>query len=204
MNDLEQQRQEYIRHSGLGEAIVGPVRVGDCEVSLHRQVGPDLTWSLIEQEQNQDGLSEWFVISDEPDDDPQGESSTQTFSSLRSEWPEPLREEMGDRPPPMLQPPAIGSVSAMSVCPDGSISQGGPVKTSLGASSWESGSAIHGVLPPGAVSVELTAGEEGVPIHVGQGLFLAAVPPGVGVTLIFRGPQGEVLGELHVEAEWLS
>ncbi len=204
MDDLEQQRQEYLRHSGLGEAILSPVRVGNCEVSLHRQVGSDSTWALIEQEQNQHGVSEWFVISDEPDDDLQSESSTRTFSSPQGEWPESLREEMGDRPPPMLHPPAIGSVSTVTVCPDGSISQGGPVKTSLGASSWESGSAIHGVLPPRAVSVEVTTDEEAIPVHVGQGLFLAAMPPGVDVTLIFRGLQGEVLEEIHVETEWLS
>ncbi len=60
------------------------------------------------------------------------------------------------------------------------------------------------MLPPGAVSVEVTTDEEAIPVHVGQGLFLAAVPPGVDVTLIFRGMQGEVLDERHIEAEWLN
>ncbi len=188
----------------MGQAILPPVRVGNCEVSLHRQVGPDLTWSLIEQEQNQDGVSEWFGVSDEPDDSVQCESPSQGFSSRTAGWPERPRTEIGDRSPPMLRSPTIGSVSTVTVCPGGSISQGGPVKTSLGATSWESGSAIHGVLPPGAVSVEVTMNEEAIPVHIGQGLFLAAVRLGADVTVIFRGLQGDILEERHIESEWLS
>ncbi len=204
VDDLEQRRHQYIRSSGLGETLLPPVRVGHCEVSLHRQTDADPTWSLVEQEQPQGSPMKWFVFSDEADDTSQSEPSVQTFRSQPGEWPESLREEMGDLPPPRLEPPAIGDIWAVTICPDGNISQGGPVDVGLGFTSWESGAAIYGLLPPGAESIRVTRGEEAIPVHVRQGLFLAAIPTGADVTVTFRGPQGQILEEHRLEADWIE
>ncbi len=39
-------RREYIEHCGLGEALLPPIRVGSCEVSLHYQetLDPHAPW----------------------------------------------------------------------------------------------------------------------------------------------------------------
>lgn len=74
----------------------------------------------------------------------------------------------------------------------------------MGFTSWASGMAMYGMLLAGAASIEATAGDEAIPVHVGNGLFLAAIPPGVDVTVIFRGPQGEVLEEQRFDDDWLN
>ncbi len=186
MEDLEQRRQQYIRSSGLGEAILPPVRVGDCELSLHRQVVSDPTYDIAQQQQDEDFSVSWRGFPEE------------------GELADAMKQELSDRLRTVLTTsPAIGSVSAVSVCPDGSVSQGGLVEEAMGGTSSESGAAIHGPLPAGAVSVEVMVGEETIPVHVGQGLFLAAVPPGAEVTIIFKGPQSEIIEEHHIEAGWL-
>ncbi len=205
MDDLDPRRQGYTQGSGLGEALVPPVRVGECEVSLHRQVRPDPLWALMEQDQQDEGPVKWYLFSfpDETDDDPQGEPSEQVFSAPRGEVPEALREVWGDRPttPP---PPTIGGVVSVTVCPDGSISQGGPVPFGVSGTICEGGTAVHGPLPKDAVSVEANAGEESVPVHVGQGVFLTAVSSGVDLTIIFRDPQGDIVEERHMQDGWLD
>lgn len=205
VDDLDLRRQAYIEGSGLGEALVPPVRVGECEVSLHQQIEVDPVWALMEQDQQDSGPVKWYLFSspDETDDDPYGEPSVQEFSAPRGELPEALREGWGDRlaiPPP----PTIGDVVDVMVCPDGSISQGGSVPFGVSATICEDGTAIHGPLPDGVVSVEAIAGEGSVPVHVGQGVFLTVVPSSVDLTIIFKGPQGDVIGERHMADGWLD
>ncbi len=203
MDDLEQRRHQYIRSSGLGETLLPPVRVGHCEVSLHRQADADPAWSLVEQDQPQGSPMKWFVFSDEADDTSKREPSVQTFRSQLGEWPESLREEMGDLPSPMPSPPGIRDIWAVTICPEESISQGGPVDVGVGFTSLESGTVIYGLLPAGAESIQVTRGEEAIPVQVGQGLFLAAIPTGADVTVTFRGPHAQILEQHRLEAEWL-
>ncbi len=203
--DLEGLRRRHIESSGLGEALLPPVRVGECEVSLHRQIGADPVWALMGQDYQDDSPVKWYLLSfpDEADDDQQGEPSEQVFSSPRGVVPEALREVWGDHPatPPS---PAIGDIWAVTVCAERSVDQGGPVGAGVGFTSGENGVAMYGVLPPSAASIEATAGDEAIPVHVGHGLFLAAIPPGVDITVIFRGAPGQVLEEQRLDGDWLS
>lgn len=142
------------------------------------------------------------LLPDETDDDPQGEPSEHVFSAPRGEIPDALRKGWGDRP--TLPPPTIGGVVEVTVCPDGSVSQGESVPFGVSTTTYAGGTAVHGPLPDGAVSVEAIAGEESVPVHVGQGVFLTAVHSDVDLTIIFRDPQGDVVGERHRVDGWLD
>lgn len=204
MDDLDLLRQEHIERSGLGEALLPPVRVGDCEVSLHRQVVPNPLETQMEQVQQDGGPVKWYLFSspDETDDDPQGEPSDTVFGGPRGEVPEGVREAMTDLP--SFTPPRtpIGSVVEVTVCLDGRVSQGSSVPYDVGATICEGGAVVHGPLPAGAVSVEAIAGEDSIPVHVGQGVFLTAVHGDVDLTLIFRGPQGDIIDQRHMQGGW--
>lgn len=140
----------------------------------------------------------------ETDDDPQGEPSEQVFSAPRGEVPEALQDEMIDSPFPTPPRPAIGDIWEVTICPDGRGDQGGPVTVGAGFSSWDNGVTMNGMLLPGAASIEVTAGGEAIPVRMKEGLFLAAIPKGMDVAVIFRGSQGQVLEEQRYDGDWLS
>ena len=57
VSELELERQSYLKQSGLGEALLPPVRLGNCEVSLHRQEVENPTIAVLREEE--DELPPW-------------------------------------------------------------------------------------------------------------------------------------------------
>lgn len=200
MDDLEQRRQEYLSYAGLREPILPPVHIGDCEVSLHRRVGPDPLWSIM-QEQYSGGLVKWYVISDPPDDEPQGKPSVQILSSRHGEVPDSLREEMGDTPLPRPPTPTIGDVELVTACLEGSVNHTGGVGEGTGCITFDDGVALYGVMPERGETVEVDVDGQRVPVHVASKFYLAATPTRSEITIAFRDREGRVVDEHHLDRE---
>lgn len=96
----------------------------------------------------------------------------------------------------------VGTAWSWTVCLADWSAGGGPIEGDLGISTFRTKRAVYGVLPTGAVDVNIAAdNEEAAPVQVGHGLYLGLAPIGQAIIITFRDAEGAIIGNISPDRE---